>query len=60
VSVPLNVWNGSEATDRLREAIVELNEQTAKQATAMVRLTWVLVALTVVLVALTIVLLLQG
>ncbi len=56
MGIPLGQWSGSDATDRLRETLVELSEATAAQNRTMVRLTWALVVLTVVIVVLTIVL----
>jgi len=48
--------SGSDATERLRETIIDLNNTTKRQATVMICLTGVLVVLTVVLVVLTVVL----
>jgi hypothetical protein len=56
-NIPMGVWSGSDATERLRETIVELNEKTRRQTRLIVGLTGMLVALTIVLVVLTVVLL---
>ncbi len=57
--IPLGQWSGSDATDRLRETLVDLNVSTERQTRTLIRLTWALVALTVVIVLLTAVLLLR-
>lgn len=50
MNIPLGEWSGSDATDRLRDTIVALDQSSAKQTRTMVRLTWAIAALTVVLV----------
>ena len=47
--IPLGQWSGSDATDRLRETIIELNAATDRQTRTMVRLTWALIVSTVIL-----------
>jgi hypothetical protein len=49
--IPLGVWSGSDATNQLRETIIELSEATARQTRQMIRLTWTLVIMTAVLIA---------
>jgi predicted nucleic acid-binding Zn ribbon protein len=47
--IPLGEWSGSDATDQLREAIVEMNAASARQTRTMIWLTGALVVLTVVM-----------
>ena len=56
VNIPLGQWSGSDATDRLRETIVDLNGKTDRQTKVLIWLTIVLVILTVAILALTAVL----
>lgn len=45
--IPLGVWSGSDATDRLRQAIQEFNDASLRQAGRLMLLTWVIAILTV-------------
>ena len=54
--IPLGVWFGSDATDRLRQTILDLDKSTKRQTTVLIWLTVAFVVLTLVLVLLTIVL----
>jgi hypothetical protein len=58
--VPMGIWSGSDATDRLRNTIIELNKATERQTRTIVRLTWALVVLTLVIAIATILLLTRG
>jgi hypothetical protein len=53
--VPLGEWSGSDATNRLRAVIEKQHEETVKQTTRMVLLTWAMFALTFVMVLATII-----
>jgi hypothetical protein len=55
-SIPMGEWSGSDATERLRETMVELSDRTERQTRQIVVLTVALVVLTVALVVLTVVL----
>ncbi len=59
-NMPLGAWSGSDATERLKETIIDLDRSSRRQGTIMIWLTVVLVILTVVLVFLTVVLLREG
>ena len=50
------MWFGSDATDRLRQAILDLDKSTKRQTAVLIWLTVAFVVLTLVLVLLTIVL----
>ena len=60
VTVSSGVSSGSDATNNLRDTIVELSVATEKQTQTLIRLTWALVVLTVVIVALTVVLVIDA
>ncbi len=47
--IPLGVWSGSDATDRLRESIEQASAESARQTRMMLRLTWAIAALTAVM-----------
>ncbi len=58
IGVPLEVWNGSDATRALEETTRKLHQEAAEQAEQMIRLsrrvywlTWALVGLTIVMLA---------
>lgn len=55
--IPIGDWSGANATENLRQTIIELDHTSRRQGTIMIWLTVVLVILTVVLVVLTVVLL---
>ena len=48
-NVPLNVWNGSIATEQLENTIKAFNAAADKQTKTMVRLSWAMLWLTVVM-----------
>jgi hypothetical protein len=54
--IPLGVWSGSDATERLRQTMLDVDRSSRRQGTIMIWLTGVLVLMTGVLVWLTIVL----
>jgi len=58
VGIPMGQWSGSDATERLRETIIELNKTAGCQTKILIWLTAVLVVLTGVIVWLTVVLVL--
>jgi len=49
MNLPLGQFSGSDATDRLRQAIDEHQEQTGRQTRTIIRLTWAMTILTVVM-----------
>jgi hypothetical protein len=60
VNIPLGQWSGSDATDRLRETMIELDKTAKRQTRWLIGLTWALVALTAVIAILTVVLVLEA
>jgi hypothetical protein len=52
-NIPMGEWSGSDATDQLRAVIEKHQEETARQTTKMVRLTWWMTFLTIVMTATT-------
>lgn len=46
MNIPLGQWSGSDATDRLREAIEEANRLSSRQARLMIWLTVAILVLT--------------
>jgi hypothetical protein len=50
VGIPMGQWSGSDATERLRETIIELNKTAGCQTKILIWLTAVLVVLTGVIV----------
>ena len=60
MNIPLGQWSGSDATDRLRETIIELDKTTKRQTKWLIGLTCALVVPTIVIVILTVVLVLDA
>jgi len=56
IGIPMGQWSGADATDRLRQTMIDLSKTTEAQTKWLVRLTWVLVVMTAVLVVLTVIL----
>ena len=51
VNIPLDKWNGSDATRELTETVVKLSEASERQTRTMVKLTWAIAAMTFVMLA---------
>ncbi len=47
--IPLGEWSGSAATKELHETIKTYQEESSRQTTQMIRLTWVIAGLTFVM-----------
>ena len=49
MNIPLDQWNGSDATRELTRTIISLNEAADRQNRSMIRLTWAIAVMTLVM-----------